>query len=86
MQISDTEDVPVFVFNKYLVPAAHEALIRVFSAARPQTDMLALVEPKIASADTIKDIPQDKIWCSLIVDTTVTTGVPKLGVGSCPSL
>ena len=55
----------------YVVPAAHEALIRVFSTARPQTDTLALVEPKITTADTINDIHQDEIWRSLIVARTV---------------
>ena len=74
-QDSDTKDVSVFFSNKYAVPAAHAALIRVFSAARPQKDTLALIEPKIATADTIKDIPQDKIWHSLIVARTVTSGV-----------
>ena len=43
-QHSDTEDVPVFASNKYVVPAAREALIRVFSTARPQIDTLALIE------------------------------------------
>ena len=32
-QNSDAEKVPVFVSRKYIVPAAHEALIRVFSTA-----------------------------------------------------
>ena len=32
-QDSDAEDVPVFVSNKYVIPAAHEALIRVFTTA-----------------------------------------------------
>ena len=62
----------MFVFNKYVVPAAHEALIRAFSTARPQKDTLALIEPKIISADTIKDIPRDKIWRSLIIARAVT--------------
>ena len=55
-----------------MIPAAHEALIHVFSTARPQKDTLALIEPKVAIADTKKDIPQDKIWHSLIVARTVT--------------
>ena len=59
-QKSDTA-IPVFVPNKYTVLPEHEAHIRVFSTARPQTDMLALVEPKVATADTTKDIPQDDI-------------------------
>ena len=70
-QDADTEDVPVFVSNKCIIPAAHEALIRVFSTARPQKDTLALIEPKIATADTIKDIPQE-IWHSFVVARTVT--------------
>ena len=32
-QNSDTEDVPVFFSNKYIIPATHEALIHVFSMA-----------------------------------------------------
>ena len=60
-QDSDTEDISVFVSNKYIIPAAHEALIRVFSTARPQKDTLALIEPKFTTADTIKDIPQNEI-------------------------
>ena len=40
-QDSDTENIPVFVFNKYITPAAHEALTCVFSTARPQIDTLA---------------------------------------------
>ena len=35
-QDSDTEDIPAFVFNKNVVPAAREALIRVFSTTSPQ--------------------------------------------------
>ena len=50
----------------------HEALIRIFSTARPQKDTLALIEPKIATADTNEGIPQDEIWHSLIVARTVT--------------
>ena len=33
--------------------------------------MLALIGPKIATADTIKGIPQDEVWYSLIVARTV---------------
>ena len=69
-QDSDTEDVAVSVCNKYIIPAAHEALIRVFSTARPQKDTSA--EPKIAIADTIKDIPRDEVRHSLIVARTLT--------------
>ena len=72
-QDSDIEEVPVFVSNKYNIPAAHEALIRVFCRARPQKDTLALIEPKSATSDTIKDIPQDEVWRSLIVARTVTS-------------
>ena len=68
----DTEEDPVFVSNKYIIPAAHEALIRVSSTARPQKDTLALIEPKIATPDTIKDIPQDEVWHALIVARTAT--------------
>ena len=68
----DAEDVPVFVSGKYIIPAAHEALIRVFSTARPQKDTLALIEPRIVTADTLKGVPQDEIWHALIVARTVT--------------
>ena len=34
-QTSNEKSVPVWVFKKYVIPAAHEALIRVFSTARP---------------------------------------------------
>ena len=71
-QDSDTEDVPVFVSNKYVIPSAHEALIRIFSTARPQKNTLALIEPKIAATGTMKNIPQDEIWHSLIVARTGT--------------
>ena len=52
-QDSDTEDVPAFVSNRYVVPAAYKALICVFSTARPQKDTLALIEPKIATPWTL---------------------------------
>ena len=45
-QDSDAEDVPVFVSNKHIIPAAHEALIRVFSTTRPQRDTLALTQSR----------------------------------------
>ena len=34
-QTSNEKSVPVWVFKKYVIPAAHEALIRVFITARP---------------------------------------------------
>ena len=71
-QDSDKEDNPVFFFNRYIIPAAYEALICVFSTARPQKYTLAMIEPKIATPDTIKNIPQDEVWQSLIVARTVT--------------
>ena len=52
-QDSDTEDDPMFTSYKYIIPAAHEAIIRVFSMARPQKLTLALMEPEIAAADTV---------------------------------
>ena len=67
MQKSDAKSVHVFVYNKYIIPAAHEALIRVFSTARPQKDTLALIEPRVVTADTLEGIPQDEIWQTLIV-------------------
>ena len=60
------------VFRKYVVPAAHEALLRVSSTAQPQKDTLALIEPRIASAHTLDGILQDEIWHTLIVARTVT--------------
>ena len=71
-QDSDTEDVPVFASNEHVVLDALEALIRVFSTARPQKDTIALIEPKIATVDNIKDIPQDETWSSVIVGRAVT--------------
>ena len=71
-QDSDTEDGSVFVSNKCVIPAAHEVFIRVFSTARPQKDTLALIEPKIATPDIIKNTPQDEVWHALIVARTVT--------------
>ena len=66
-QDSDTEDAPVFVSNKYAILAAHEALICALSTARPQKYTLALIEPKTATANTIKNISQDEVWRALIV-------------------
>ena len=40
--------------NQYVIPAAHEAPIRVFGTARPQKDTLALIEPRIVSAKTLE--------------------------------
>ena len=71
-QTADAQTVPVLVSRKYVVPAAHESLIRVSSTARPQKDTLALIEPRIASAHTHDGIPQDEIWHTLIVARTVT--------------
>ena len=63
--------------NMYIIPAAHEALIHVFSTARPQKDTLELIEPKVATTDTIKGIPHDEVWQSLIVAKTVTNWCVK---------
>ena len=60
------------VSRKYVIPAAHEALIRVFSTARPEKDTLALIEPKIASTHTLDDMPLDEIWQKVIIARTVT--------------
>ena len=61
-QTSDGKSVPVWVSKKYVIPAAHEALIRVFSTARPQKDTCALIEPRVVSANNREGIPQDEIW------------------------
>ena len=71
-QTADTQPTPVLVSRKYVVPAAHEALIRVFSTARPEKDTLALIEPGIASIHTLDDMPHDEIWQSVIIARTVT--------------
>ena len=71
-QAVDTLPTPVLVSRKVVIPAAHEALIRVFSTARPEKDTLALIEPKIASTHTLDDMPQDDIWQSVIIARTVT--------------
>ena len=42
-QTADTQSIPVLVSRKYVVPAAHEALMRVSSTARPEKDTLALI-------------------------------------------
>ena len=56
-QTGDEQTVPVLVSRQYVVPAAHEALIRVSSTARPQKDTLALIEPRTASAHILDGIP-----------------------------
>ena len=71
-QTVDTLPTPVLVSRKVVIPAAHEALIRVFSTARPEKDTLALIEPRIASIHTLDDMPQDDIWQSMIIARTVT--------------
>ena len=71
-QTVDTQPTPVLVSRKYVIPAAHEALIRVFRTARPEKDTLALIEPRIASIHTLDDMPQDEIWQSVIIARTVT--------------
>ena len=65
----------VFKFGflkQYVIPAAHEALIRVFSTARPQKDTLALIEPRTVSAKTLESKLEDGMWQALIVARTVT--------------
>ena len=71
-QTGDEQRLPVWVVKKYVIAAAHEALIRVSSTARPQKDTLTLIEARIASAHTHDVIPQDAIWHTLIVARTVT--------------
>ena len=71
-QAVDTLPTPVLVSRKAVIPAAHEALIRVFSTARPEKDTLALIEPRIASIHTLDDMPQDDIWQSVIIARAVT--------------
>ena len=71
-QTVDTPPTPVLVSRKYVIPAVHEALIRVFSTARPEKDTLALIEPRIASTHTLDDTPQDEIWQLVIIARTVT--------------
>ena len=71
-QTSDGKSVPVWVSKKYVIPVAHEALIRVFSTARPQKDTLALIDPRVVTADTLEGTPQDEIWQTLVVARTVT--------------
>ena len=71
-QTADTQSIPVLVSKQYVVPAAHEALIRVSSTARPEKDTLALIEPRIASAHTLDGMPQDESWQLLIIAQTVT--------------
>ena len=71
-QTVNTLPTPVLVSRKVVIPAAHEALIRVFSTARPEKDTLALIEPRIALIHTLDDMPQDDIWQSVIIARTVT--------------
>ena len=71
-QTVGTLPTPVLVSRKVVIPAAHEALIRVFSTARPEKDTLALIEPRIASIHTLDDMPQDDIWQSVIIARTDT--------------
>ena len=71
-QTVDTPPTPVLVSRKFVIPAAHEALIRVFSTARPEKDTLALIEPRIASIHTLDDMPEDDICQSVIIARTVT--------------
>ena len=59
-QTSKGNSVPVSVSKIYVIVAAHEALVCVFSTAQPQKDTLALIEPRIVSANTLEGIPQDK--------------------------
>ena len=54
-QTGDEQTVPVLVSRKYVIPAAHEALTRVSSTARPQKYTLALIEPRIVSTYTLDD-------------------------------
>ena len=70
-QTSDAKSIPVWVSKTYIIPAPHEALIRVFSTARPQKDTLAPVEPRTVTADTRDGIPQDEIYKTPIVARTV---------------
>ena len=42
-QTADTQSIPVLVSRKYVVPAAHEALMRVSSTPRPEINTLALI-------------------------------------------
>ena len=55
-----------------ITAAAHEALQRVSSTARPQNGTLVLIEPRIVSAHTLDGMPQDEIQQSLIIAGTVT--------------
>ena len=77
-QTGDGQTVPVLLSRKYVIPATHEALIRVSSTARPQKDTLALIEPRIVSAHALDGIPQDEIWQTQIVARIVLNGVEKL--------
>ena len=78
MQKSDAKSVPVLFSNRYTIPTAHEALIRVFSTTRPQKGTLALIEPRIVTADTLEGISQDEIWQTLIIAKMVTHWCNKM--------
>ena len=56
-QISDDKSIPIWVLKKHVIPAAHEALIRVSSTGRPQKDTLALIEPRTVSTYTLEGVP-----------------------------
>ena len=71
-QTSDEQSVPVWVSKKYVIPAAHEAFIRLFNTVRPQKDTLALIEPRTVTATTLVGIPQHEIWQTLNVARKVT--------------
>ena len=71
-QTSGGKIISSWVSKKCIIPAAHEASIRVFSTAQPQKHTLALMEPRIVSANTLEGIPQDEIWQTLIVARIVT--------------
>ena len=81
-QTADAQIIPVLASRKYVVPAAHEALIRVPRTTRSQQYTLALIEPRIASAHTNDGIPQDKIWHALIVARTVIQWCSKTNSAS----
>ena len=49
-QTGDEQRLPIWVAKKYVTPAAHEALQRVSSTARPQKDTLAAIEPRVTLA------------------------------------
>ena len=63
--------------SKYVVLAEHEAVIHVYSTARPQSDTLALIEPNIVTTDSIEDTFQDDVWRLLVLARTVTSWCAK---------